>query len=1086
MLQLYQSNKVENLIEHLSETLGSGREDPLSPENIIVQNNGVGQWVTQQVSDKLGIFANFNFQLPTAFAWDVIRNCMDAPIRADLEKDELIWQIFAQLYADHEQFPEVKEYLGDGFRAEFGSKLFHFSGLLADIYDQYQVFRQDWVLVWDKTDHDGVTSGAVHTAGKVPNDHWQIKLWQKISQTGVTKHRAALLDRFFSDVENGTITTEIIAQGLPTRISIFGIDTLAPVYLKFFATLSDFIEVSIYSFNPCMEYWGDIASEKHLAKRRLRGEDSEVVDYFESGNHLLSSMGKIGREYHELLLNYELQEHDLFVEPDETTCLLTCIHNDIFTLQNGSVTGKLDRSIQIHDCHTPLREVEVLHDQLLKMFAEDSKLCPRDIVVMTPDINKYAPFIETVFARRQSDSQSQIPHIPWSIADRTVVTEDPVIQAFLQLLAIYNGRMTASEIMDLLKIPAIHSRFALSENDLKGIEHWIEQSGIRWGLDAHFRSRFGLPQTELNSWKFGLERMLLGYAVGDEGEICFDRVGYGQIEGSNAEVLGKLAQFIHKLGEIQDLNDSRCRVNEWQVRINQILDSFFLADDATEQLLQEVRNCIDDLVTLCESKGLLADAIVDIDVIREHLTQVLTNNVESGTYLAGAVTFCTLQPMRTVPFKVVCLLGMNDGEFPRQHKRSSMDLIALHAPRLGDRNRRDDDRYLFLQSLLAARNKFYISYNGRSVIDNSFKMPSAVVCDLFDYLQRFYQIKPEELTTNHPLQPFDIRYFTGDSELFSYVSQWIEASNSIGADKQEVVFIDQQLQEPGPEFQTLSIDDLLRFYKNPSAYLLKNRLGINLDIPESKLKDDEPLVLDSLESYQVSGITLSGMLHGVDKDELYRRINLCGNLPNGYMGEKVYKLLADDIGELAEEIKPFFKTGMRRVSGMVEINGIKLSAVIDGVTDDVFVMYRAGKLRPIDRIELYVKHLFLQLYKGFSGEACFYATDENLALLPEQDPIQKLADMLNLYLQGLSSPLPFFAKSSFAYAYNFHFKGESAANNEAMNVWSGNGMFNGEAQDPYNWVIHKGNLPQEDQFSAIALKVFTPKLLGLISEVSDE
>ena len=1086
-------------MEHLGSNLSTGRDNPLAPEYIIVQNNGMGQWAAQHIATNTGILANFCFELPTSFAWKIIRSFIEAPQRADLEKDELVWQIFAQLYAHPEEYPEVSEYLGSNEGCECGensAKLYHLSAQLADIFDQYQVFRQDWILSWEKQDGWGSETFPTLGPGK---EHWQVKLWQSISDkasedSGTKDHRAALINRFFEKTQSGEFDSNHLANILPQRISIFGTDTLAPVYLKFFSVLSQFTEVTIYSFNPCMEYWGDISSEKQMANRRLSGEDAELVEYSESGNNLLSSMGKIGREYHELLMDFEIQEYDCFDKEQLGSSLLHSLQNDILTLQNSSGVCFLDDSILVNDCHTPLRELEVLHDQLLEMFANDSQLKPSDILVMTPDINKYAPFIEAVFERRVVDSeqQSQLPHIPWSISDRTTVAESPVIQAVLQLISISKSRITASEVLELLKVPAVAARFGLDETGIKNIEAWIEQSGIRWGLDNHFRKRFGLPDTELNSWQMGLERMLLGYAVGDKDEVCFDRFGYSEIEGSNAEILGILAQFIFKISNTIQIFSAKHSIRDWQLLLNQLLETFFASnvtgEDEIESTLQQVRDCVDELVTVCDKNPFYEQGIIDIDLISEYFNQELTNRVDSGYFMAGATVFCTLQPMRTVPFKVVCLLGMNDGDFPRQQKRSSLDLIGQYKPRLGDRNRRDDDRYLFLQSLLSAREKLYISYNGRSVIDNSLKMPSALVCELFDYLERFYSIDTKQIITVHPLQPFDRKYYSEDSDLFSYAQQWLNASKSIGQTSEEIQFIDYELPEPEEQFRKITIDELIRFYKNPSAYLLKNRLGINLDLPESELQDDEPFTLDFLEEYSLGKTIMDGLLRGKDSQDLYLQSKLSGKLPHGEIGQSHFNSKAESISNLVDEITPFIANGVDRQTGKItlKIDGapeIELSAVIDGVTEDGLVLFRPAKLRPIDRIELNIKHLFLQVFSNFEDSAYFFATDENLELNPVRDPVAELEKMLSFYWQGLSNSLPFFPKASAIYSKGLaEGKDEIKAQERAIDSWRGSTLFQGEAQDSYNWVIYKGSFPQDDAFAETALSVLSPRLFGLDEE----
>ncbi len=1074
-LKLYQSDKLEILLEHLAKSMVSDcGSDPLAPETVIVQNSGMAQWAAQNLAEKIGVVANINFTLPTSFAWDLIRKFIDAPQRADLEKDELVWRIFAALYGREIVTPEIESYIAEP-NGEI--KCFQLASQLADIYDQYQVFRQNWVLEWDETGCE--------------NEHWQTKLWQHLSGFGEKQHRSKLLKQFF-DLSS---TSGLDVGKLPKRIAIFGIDTMPPAYLSIFSSLAAYVDISIYTFNPCAEYWGDIASEKYQANLRLASSDSKTTEYMESGNLLLSSMGKVGRDYHEILLGLDspthgYEEYECFSSINQSPCLLESVQQDVLFLRNGNNNEvKNDNTIQVHNCHTRLREVEVLHDQLLDVFNHDSKVEPREIVVMAPDINKYAPFIDAVFGRNAFKSLDSLEreyskYIPWSIADRTAVNETSVLQAFMQIIGLYNCRVTATDVLELIKVAAIADKFDLSEMDIQNIQQWVDESGIRWGLDAHFRKRFDLPEVEINSWKFGLERMLLGYSVAAEEILFDDKLPYSEIEGGNAESLGKLTHFIYKISDLIEVFSQKHSALEWQNIINNLLDTFFAPEDDDESILQNIRNCIGDFIDIAEEQVFYDGKVLSVAVINEYLVNELMNQMDSGRFLAGKVTFCTLQPMRAIPFKVVCLLGMNDDEFPRQHKKSSLDLITQNTAKLGDRNRRDDDRYLFLQAILSARQHLYISYIGRSVIDNSKMLPSALVSELYDYLERFYAVLPQQVTIQHPLQPFDKKYFSDDGGLFSYAEEWLPASGAIKNLTAEDPFFTSMLQEPDSALLTISTNDLVSFFAKPARYLLRQRMGANFDLKIDEVEEDEPFCLTKLDDYKIKEKLLECYLFEHDQTTFYKKLCLSGTIPQGRIGEKSYDFIASEVDTLAAKVKPYFENGVENYNGTINISGFDLSASITNITADGMLLYRVGKLRPIDRVELRVKHLFLQIASGFNLPAIFIAQDETLIMQPVDDPGAELSAVLKLYWQGLSSPLHFFPYTSFEFVSTLlKTEDQDYALNKAESKWYGgfNSQF-ADASDQYNSVLYRGVLPLDEEFTEVAQVMFTPELLGYADE----
>ena len=575
------------------------------------------------------------------------------------------------------------------------------------------------------------------------------------------------------------------------------------------------IDVHLLFTNPCRYDWSEVKDRRYIArqmaKRRQRMERdadgqfsltlqpcqlSESLAMGSVGNSLLASLGKMGRDNLHYLNELGGPDIDIFVE-NKRQNLLQHIHQDILDLMEHQDDKKLDNSyhkqviqhhddsLSFHSCHSPLREVEVLHDQLLALFEKQPNLKPRDIIVMVADINRYSPAIQAVFGNAPSAR-----FIPYSISDRSADKESPIINAYLQLLQLPSSRCLASELLTLLEVPAVMARFELTEEEFTRAVHWVEETGIRWGLNQDTNTDFDLPKTHQNTWESGIQRMLLGYAMSQDSGLFESRQGllhpYNEVQGLDAVLVGKLAQFITAVGDSRERLKAPQTVQQWQTVLVDIMDNFFSVDTDGEGVLSTIRHTLAKLVdniTEAHFQQPLASSIV-----YQYLKEKLSGTRVSQRFLAGQVNFCTLMPMRSIPFHVVCLLGMNDGQYPRTVPKDGFDLMN-NRQRRGDRSRRDDDRYMFLEAILSAQSHLYISYVGQSLQDNSMKVPSVLVTELMEYCHQNYCLDGHQdnspdasgvaliqhLSNQHTMTPFSPEAFQGKNK--SYASEWLPVVN---------------------------------------------------------------------------------------------------------------------------------------------------------------------------------------------------------------------------------------------------------------------------------------------------------------------
>ena len=875
---------------------------------------------------------------------------------------------------------------------------------------------------------------------------------------------------------------------MPERVSLFGITTLPPFYLQFFQELARATELHLFVMRPTPEWWGDIRSEREETRARRKASAAEQLDLqFTRGNPLLASSGKLGREFLENVTELNpAHEEEAFEEPPADT-LLGQIQRDVYQLHDPTshaprpISGD-DVSLQFHSCHSPMREMEVLHDQLLALLAQQPDLKPHDIVVMTPDISTYAPFIEAVF-----DTAPDELRIPFSIADRGARAENGVIDTFLSILESAASRFPASSVLNILESVPLQRNFELVESDLEIIRTWIEQTGIRWGIDAAQRAELGLPEFGENSWRAGLDRLLLGYAMPARGERLFEGIlAYDEVEGNLAETLGRFAAFAETLFRTaRDLQHPRALL-DWQKTLRQISLDFFAADDEREPELRELRRVIESLGETAALSEFTEP--VPLDVLVAHLEQALVSGERGAGFLVGRATFCALKPMRAVPFRVVCLVGMNDTAYPRHTRPPGFDLIAQY-PRPGDRSTRDDDRYLFLEALLSARDIFYLSYVGQSSRDNSLLPPSVLLSELLDY--------SGAAVIRHPLQPFSPKYFTGTDGLFSYSAENCLASGTAFAERAvPPPFITAKISEPEAEWQRLDNTKLLSFFGNPSKFLIRERLGLRLARLDSLLEEAEPLEPGGLAKYKLEQELLDRALAGEEVEAWFSVARAGGELPPGRAGESHLRELSANARLFAEAVRA--NAGLERSEPepvQLTIGRFELRAVIDNLYDGRLVRRRLTTRKPKDLLGAWIDHLLMNCLRP-TESVLITATKEKQPVIERFGPIDtdakaSLGVLLDFYWQGLREPLPFFPRSSYAFAERtVHPTRGSSPLQKAQSEWgdslstreSGLGMSPERENDYFDLAFRNEPDPLGPEFQEIALAIFEPALKAMTEE----
>jgi exodeoxyribonuclease V gamma subunit len=1066
-LNVYTSNRLEILVERLASVVREQPSSPLISEVIVVQSKGMERWLSLELARALGIWANCQYPFPNRFALEIFRTVVaDVPAMEMLDTDADVWRIMRLLpqYLDRQGFEPIRTYLGE---SQLNLKRLQLSERIADLFDTYAVYRPELVLSWD--------------AGK--ESHWQPELWRALFGEEASAHRARIWKLALTKLKKGDFTKD----ALPGRVSVFGIPVLPSYHFELLKGLAQYCDIHLFLLNPSREYWFDIFPERSIVSlQRATGRPVSLEAlHLEEGNPILASSGKLGRDFFRAVAETESEPIGSFVEP-EGRSLLAAVQSDILNLRNRGANSEkkviesTDASFQVHVCHSAWREIEVLYDNLLNLFEVYPGLTPKDILVMAPNIETYSPYVSAVFDACQDERK----RIPYSIADRHAPSESTIVDVFFRLLGLCKGRFEASEVLDLLDAPSVRKRFGLTDEDMEVVLRWVEGTRIRWGIDGGHRAELGLPPFEEASWNAGLERLLLGYALRGDGETLFGRrLPYEDVEGDQAKVLGRFLGFFRQLfRQIREMELPR-PLEAWATTLETLVSTFIAQDEEDARDIQVLRGQIRSLKRL-EGLAGFHDAI-ECEVVRYYLSRRLAREELSQGFLTGGVTFCEMLPMRSIPFRVVAVIGMNGDAFPREEQPVGFDLIAQD-PQPGDRSLRDEDRYLFLEALLSARDVFYISYVGQSIRDNKEIPPSVLVSELLEYCEGGFATENgapvvDLIVTKHRLQAFSPAYFSGDGPLFSYSEEDLEAARTRRSrEQQSAPFITRPLAEPPAEWRSVSLADLKRFFQNPARYLLQQRLNIFLAQEEIALQGEEPFSLDALDQYDLGNLLIDKALAGADLKNYYDLARAKGVLPPGAPGELSYSDLVGRVNSFVKPLKPHVQHApLDPIDVDVEIAGFKVTGRIDGIWPSGRLAFHFAGDKAKYRLALWVDHLMVNLVqqRGYPLMSRLLTEDESWTFGAVDAARDILEALLQTYWEGLCEPLRFFPESSLKFVERLN-KGETRPDAllAALQAWRGNDYAAGEGTDPYLSLCFGRANPVADPFAELALRVFQPLL----------
>jgi exodeoxyribonuclease V gamma subunit len=918
---------------------------------------------------------------------------------------------------------------------------------------------------------------------------WQAELWRRLRAAISVRSPA---ERLQAACERLRETPEIVA--LPSRFSLFGLTRLPAGYLEALLALAAGRDVHLFLLHPSTALWQAIASSATGRDGVLTRAGDATAELAE--NRLLASWGTDSREL-QLVLRATGEHEDHHHELDATAAdtLLHRIQGDVRANRlppgiplPGEPDARLplsaaDRSVEVHACHGPARQVEVLREAILHLLADDDTIEPRDVIVMCPDIETFAPLIQATFGSTElpDDDHTDGPpddlrrtDLRVRLADRSLRQTNPVLGVVAQLIDLAEQRLTASQMIDLGGSEPVRRRFRFDDDDLARIQDWIVASGIRWGLDASHRAEYKLREVPAGTWRAGLQRILLGVAMSESGRELYERVlPVDDVESGAIELVGRFAEFVDRVGASLEALRGAKSLAAWTHAIAAAADALTTTSERDSWQRHELNRLLAEIVT--EAGGAATTTPLTLGEVRALLRNRLSGRPTRANFRTGHLTVCTLVPMRSVPHRVVCLLGLDDGAFPRKSRRDGDDLL-LETPQVGDRDPRAEDRQMLLDALLAAEDRLIVTFSGNDERTNAPRPPAVPVGELLDVVDRTARAQADDaprardqILVRHPLQPFDRRNFVA-GELTPRGPWGFDRALLEGA-----VALTGHRSVPPPFLATplpaipsprLTLEELVAFVERPVRAFLRQRLGISTSDFEDEIEDGLPVALDGLELWQIGQRVLDGVLAGFDPNACLRAEIARGALPPGKLGYPVIQRIWPTVKTIAAAAEACAGGEASSVGiNTMLADGRTLTGSVSGVRGTVLLAASYSRVNPRHRLAAWVRLLALtaadpsRQFEAVTVGKPPYGSDAELrvariAPLAEgaearrARALAELATLVDLRDRGLRDVLPIPSLTSAAYAEAAALGAEPVA--AAKKAWTSGFKFDGEDVDPDN------------------------------------
>ncbi len=1007
-LSIFSSNDMLSL----KNTIGKGIKrqintiDTFKPIFIVTQTEGMNVWLKTKLAEQLDIAANIVFLTPNDLVTRV-NKIIGGSNYETLPKESISWALFELLASKdflnkYGTAPAVSYYKieNDPEKSFDDAKRYALAAQLSDLFDQYQMYRHEMIQDWTHMEND--------------NPCFQEFLWRALKNKLGDKLQDKTIARnnIIQCFDNKDILKWNLIKEEFIELHFFGLSIFTPFHFEIFeklASIEDF-NLNFYLLNPSPEeYWYEDKPEKTISKWALKYPNKVTTE----GNGLLTNWGKVIQDTFYLFFKNDenINNYSSDLVPISNQKLLGKLQSDI--LSNSIDKSKIftdadlsDRSLQIHSSYNKAREVEALYNRILNVFENDKTMTSKDIVV-TCDIDEYASYISAVF-------DTAPKKFKYTIADSVYLQGDSSLKALESLLNINNSNFNAETILQLLDFTCIKKKFGIQNTELVCLI--VEKALFRFGIEGN-----QIDDSYLYSLSNSIKKIILGISLKIEG--TYDGLyPIDIIEGFDSEEALRFCVFADALVEMLKNRGSAPRsLLEWTNYVDDLSQQFLFVDnEEDEKELRHQSMIVKQLgnLFLVSDPAYCAEEIPWNIFVNSFLDQ-LGKDRRTKRYVSNGITFCSHIPMRSLPYKMVCMLGLDFDKFPRKDTKLSFSKIS--GTERGDRSVRENDKHLFLESLMSAKDYFYLSYIGNSSKDNTNIPSSVLVEELIAYIADRAEDNDvaKKLITRHPLHAFSTKYNKLETpNLVSYLidNQFQNIPMKTSDDDEGV--------SSGKDSDVIKLEDLISFFKNPIKYYYNKVLKIYYENQDTQIKVTELFEMDKLDEWKLKDLFMS--LDDMDSLDS-RDLIIKGELPSKNMGIAYSEYFRNKISGLHYDYWTLRNAALND-EGAVEYkeykNNLNLDphTIIEGSLDNLFNNQLLGyslSSNPRSRknlIELYIQYLFLKAL-DVNVKATFLKINSSskkvekypvVNHLTSEQALTYLIELVSIFKDGQKRIIPFY------------------------------------------------------------------------------
>ena len=1024
-LHIHRAERTDILADGLGTLLATPLPDPFAEELVVVPARGVERWLSQRLAHVLGrgegadgVCAGVSFRSPVSLIAEIAGTREADPWSPDV----MTWPLLEVIDSNLDQpwcrplATHLGHFTGGEERELRQGRRYALARRLAGLFASYARQRPQLPASWLDGDTEDLATDL----------SWQPQLWRHLVDTMAIdpphiRHRKTVAQLR----ESGT-------EQVPERLSLFGYTRLSATDIELLDALAEHHDLHLWLPHPSAALWTALADLQGPVRRRDDSSHRRV------GHPLLATLGRDLRELQRSLPATAVTDEFLPGSGHPDT-LLGWLQADIAANTRAGQRRRLadaDRSVQIHSCHGPARQVDVLREVLLALLADDPTLEPRDILVMCPDIETYAPLIMADFGLGEVVRDAHPAHqLRVKLADRSLVQTNPLLAVASQLLHLTSSRVTATEVLDIASTAPVRARFGFTDDDLVDITDWVREANIRWGFDPRHRSPYGVDFVH-NTWRFGLDRILTGVALSDDSQAWINTTLPLDDVGSNSvELAGRLAEFCGRLQSVVDSLSGTRPLAQWLTALAggvRLLTHLGEAD--TWQISQLEREFND----VAAQSGSRAQTPLRLSDVAQLLHRHLAGRPTRANFRTGTLTVCTMVPMRSVPHRVVCLVGLDDTVFPRTGAVDGDDVLARQ-PMTGERDIRSEDRQLLLDAVCAATETLVITYTGANEHSGQQRPPAVPLAELLDALDGTATgtgtgTVRERVTVHHPLQPFDSRNVEPGALIpalpdtaFSFDPTMQRAAIAAAGHREgRPRFADRPL--PPPDTGDVSLAELAGFFRDPVKGFFR-ALDYTLPSDVDGIDDAIAVEVDPLQEWTVGNRLLTDLLRGTSQDRALKAEWCRGTLPPGQLGWRKARAILDQAAALTAEAMPLRSEPARAVDVDIELGGgRRLAGTVSPVYGPRLVSVTYSRLDGKHLLAAWIPLLALAAHQpgtDWSAVCIGRAGGRGRTRLdtlagPDVPAVELLRDLVAIYDAGRREPLPLPLKTSFAWATARH------------------------------------------------------------------